>query len=51
MEGCVFTHPKEEKCIVSIFEPNLIQRNQELENYLMNLFNELKEYNILYHYL
>ena len=42
---------KEEKCIVSIFEPNLIQRNQELENYLMNLFNELKDYNIQYELL
>ena len=42
---------KEEKFIVSIFEPNLIQRNQDLENYLKNLFEELKDYNIQYEIL
>ena len=42
---------KEEKFIVSIFEPNLIQRNQDLENYLKNLFEELKDYNIQYQIL
>ena len=42
---------KEEKFIVSIFEPNLIQRNQDLENYLKNLFEELKDHNIQYEIL
>ena len=42
---------KEEKFIVSIFEPNLIQTNQDLENYLKNLFEELKDYNIQYEIL
>ena len=35
---------KDEKCIISLFEPNLIQRNKELEIYLTNLFNEFKQY-------
>ena len=42
---------KEEKCIIAIFEPNLIQRNNELEICLTNLFNEFKDYNINYELL
>ena len=42
---------KEEKCIIGIFEPNLIQRNSELENCLTNLFNEFKDYNVNYELL
>ena len=39
---------KEQKCIISIFEPNLIQRNDVLDKYLLNLFEELKEYKVQY---
>jgi hypothetical protein len=42
---------KEEKCIICIFEPNLIQRNEDLENCLTNLFNEFKDYNVQYELL
>ena len=42
---------KEEKCIISLFEPNLIKRNEELEKYLTNLFSELKDYNVQYELL
>ena len=42
---------KEEKCIICIFEPNLIQRNNEFESFLTKLFNEFKDYNIQYELL
>ena len=42
---------KEEKGIISIFEPNLIQRNGDLEKYLTNLFNEFKDYKVQYELL
>ena len=45
------TITKEEKCILCIFEPNLIQKNTEFENSLINLFNEFKEYNVQYELL
>ena len=34
-----------------IFEPNLIKKNTEFENSLINLFNEFKEYNVQYELL
>jgi hypothetical protein len=45
------TITKEEKCIISIFEPNLIKRNEDLEKCLANLFSEFKDYNVQYELL
>ena len=39
---------KDEKSIISIFEPNLIHRNDEIEKYLIKLFDEFKEYKVQY---
>ena len=37
---------KEEKCIISIFEPILINMNEEFKNNLKNFISEFKEYKV-----
>ena len=42
---------KEEKCIISLFEPNLIQKSNDFEKCLKSIFTEFKDYNAQYELL